>query len=283
MWHSFCIFVYESCIWYYRLLVYIWSSQRSSFLVVSSSFPPSWIMKMEGNNKETASMIVLYYNMTTVSLAYLLLPYVWRLKVHTKFTKSSDRTAFSTWKKLIFGTSAKIKFANSVRLHPQSDHIVNTHTQQVKTLHMDLSWDHLDFSLDVKTHIWPQKQQFDYAGFQENLTQPHWNEAKHEPNFRQLNSPPTKPTHLQAVESCPRTYSLSLPLEWSQDTHIPTSINLGGAYKPKSQLSKVFARQLCDDTHLPQWLSVISAHSQTFNPTPASFAHTISQPTHSTD
>jgi len=31
---------------------------------------------MEGNNKETASMIVLYYNMTTVSLAYLLLAYV---------------------------------------------------------------------------------------------------------------------------------------------------------------------------------------------------------------
>jgi len=102
-----------------------------------------------------------------------------------------------------------------------------------------------DFSLDVKTHIWPQKQQFDYAGFQENLTQPHWNEAKHEPNFRQLNSPPTKLIHLQAMESCPRTYSLSLSLEWSQDTHIPASINLGGAYKPKSQLSKVTLPDNC--------------------------------------
>ena len=90
-------------------------------------------------------------------------------KIHKKFRPN----CFLHLKKIDFGTSAKIKFANSVRLHPQSDHIVNTHTQQVKTLHMDLSWDHLDFSLDVKTHIWPQKQQFDYAGFQENLTQPH--------------------------------------------------------------------------------------------------------------
>ena len=29
-----------------------------------------------------------------------------------------------------------------------------------------------------------------------------------------------------------QTYSLLLPLEWSQVTHIPTSINIGGAYKP---------------------------------------------------
>ena len=38
------------------------------------------------------------------------------------------------------------------------------------------------------------------------------------------------PTHLQASELCPQTYALSLPLEWSQVTHIPASIEMGGAY-----------------------------------------------------
>ena len=81
---------------------------------------------------------------------------------------------------------------------------------------------------------------FDCAGFQEKFDTP----TKTEPSFRKLNSPPTKlcmpfPAHLQARELCPQTYSLSLPLEWSQVTHIPAGIKLGGAYKPKSQLSTV--------------------------------------------
>ena len=52
------------------------------------------------------------------------------------------------------------KFALSPRLHPQSDHIINTHTKQVKTLRMGLSWDQFNSSLQAKTHIWPQKQSF---------------------------------------------------------------------------------------------------------------------------
>ena len=48
----------------------------------------------------------------------------------------------------IFSPSAKI-----LRLHPQSDHIINTHANQVKTLHMDLSCDHFNSSLLAKTHI----------------------------------------------------------------------------------------------------------------------------------
>ena len=48
------------------------------------------------------------------------------------------------------------------------------------------------------------------------------------------------PARLQARELCPQTYSLSLPLEWSQVTHIPASIKLGaGPTSPKSQLSTV--------------------------------------------
>ena len=38
----------------------------------------------------------------------------------------------------------KSKLAPSRKLHPQSDHIINTHTKQVKTLCMDLSWDHFN-------------------------------------------------------------------------------------------------------------------------------------------
>ena len=83
------------------------------------------------------------------------------------------------------------------------------------------------------------------------------------------------PAHLQARELCPQTYSLSLPLEWSQVTHIPTSIKPGGAYKPeKSAFYSTFARQLCVDTCLPGWLSAFPVHSQTFKPTQASFAYT---------
>ena len=42
------------------------------------------------------------------------------------------------------------------------------------------------------------------------------------------------------------------------------------------------AGQLCDDTHLPGWLSAFPAHSQTFKPAQASFVHTNSQLSHST-
>ena len=118
-----------------------------------------------------------------------------------------------------------------------------------------------------------------------NLHTPPLKPTKTEPSFRK---PPTKlcmlfPAHLQARELCPQTYSLSLPLEWSQVTHISASIKSGGAYKPeKSAFYSTFARQLCDDTRLPGWLSAFPVHSQTFKPTQASFAHTTSQPSHST-
>ena len=72
------------------------------------------------------------------------------------------------------------------------------------------------------------------------------------------------PSHLQARELYPQTYSLSLPLEWSQVTHIPTSIKSGGAYKPKKSAfynKYTFARQPCDDTHLPGWLYMPFQHT----------------------
>ena len=50
---------------------------------------------------------------------------------------------------------------------------------------------------------------------------------------------------------------------------------MGRGYTPKkSAFYSTFARQLCDDTLLSQWLSAFSAHSQTSKPTPANFTHT---------
>ena len=150
---------------------------------------------------------------------------------------------------------------------------------------MDLSWDHFNSSLQAKTHIWPQKTIFGCVAWLSRKIP--LKPTKTEPSFRKPNSPPTKlcmlfPAHLQARELCPQTYSLSLPLEWSQVTHIPASIKSGGAYKPKnSAFYSTFARQLCDDTHHPGWLSAFPPHPQTFKPTQASFAHTNSQPSHS--
>ena len=82
--------------------------------------------------------------------------------------------------------------------------------------------------------------------------------AKTEPSFRKLNSLPTKlcmlfPAHLQARELCPQTYSLLLPLEWSQVTHIPASIKSGGTYKPE--------RSAFYSTFATTTLTNIQAHS----------------------
>ena len=91
---------------------------------------------------------------------------------------------------------------------------------------------------------------FGYAGFQENSTHLHSNQPK-------LSPVSESSTHLlqktmyassrspQARELCPQTYSLSLLLEWSQVTHIPTSIKSGRAYKPKSQLSTLLLPDNC--------------------------------------
>ena len=145
---------------------------------------------------------------------------------------------------------------------------------------MGLSWDHFSSVYRPKHTFDLKSSDFGYAGFQEKFDTPPLKPTNTQPSFRKLNSPSTKlrmlfPAHLQARELCPQTYSLSLPLEWSQVTHIPASIKSGGAYKPeKSAFYSTFARQLCDDTRLPGGLSAFPPHSQTFKPTQASFAHT---------
>ena len=46
------------------------------------------------------------------------------------------------------------------------------------------------------------------------------------------------------------------------------------AYKPKNAaFYSAFARQLCEASPLPGWLSAFPEHSQTFMSTPESFTH----------
>ena len=110
-------------------------------------------------------------------------------------------------------------------------------------------------STGQNTHLTSKTVILAMLAFKKNLTHLHSNQPKLSPcSFRKLNSPPYKtvyafPAHLQTREL---GYSLSLPLEWSQVTHIPASIKSGGAYKPeKSAFYSTFARQLCDDARLP--------------------------------
>ena len=125
--------------------------------------------------------------------------------------------------KSTFSPSAKIK-----KLHPlhQSDHI--TKTQVNKTLLLDLSscpeimYFNINSSLQAKTHIWPQKQQFWLCWILRKFSMPSLKPTKTKPSFRNLNSPPTKlgmlfPAHNR--EPCPQTYCLLLFLEWSRVTH----------------------------------------------------------------
>ena len=62
------------------------------------------------------------------------------------------------------------------------------------------------------------------------------------------------------------------------EPHASTSTKIGRAYKAKkSSFYNTFARELCDDTCHPRWLSASPACSQTFKGTLACFAHTNSQ------
>ena len=80
--------------------------------------------------------------------------------------------------------------------------------------------------------------------FKKNSSHLHSNQPKLSP-VSELNSLPTKlriyafSHSLPGQELCPQTYSLSLPLDQSQVTHIPASINWVRPKSPKSQLSTI--------------------------------------------
>ena len=97
---------------------------------------------------------------------------------------------------------SEIKISNPSNGSTLSLTTSSTQEKQVKTVLMDLSWEHCNSSLQAKTHICPQKKKhlaslafnkFDTSPTQTNQT---------EPSFRKLNSSPTKLsmlflTHLQ--------------------------------------------------------------------------------------
>ena len=136
-------------------------------------------------------------------------------------------------KNSIFHSSAKTKICTFSKAPPSV--WPHTHTKQVTTLRMDCSGTtsiplyRPKHNADLKTAIW-------LCWFSRKIW--HTKPTKTEPSFRKLNSFSSKagmlfPAHLQVWELCPLTYSLSLSLEWSQATHILTSIKTNGAYKPK--------------------------------------------------
>ena len=161
-------------------------------------------------------------------------------------------------KKSIFSPSAKIKICTLSKAPPPVwPHHQHTHKTS-KNFTYGFVLGPLQFqSTGQNTHLTSKAVILAMLAFKKNSTHLHSKPTNTEPSFRKLNSPPTKlrmlfPAHLQARELCPQTYSLSLPLEWSQVAHIPASIKSGGAYKPeKSAFYSTFARQLCDDTRLP--------------------------------
>ena len=82
--------------------------------------------------------------------------------------------------------------------------------------------------------------------FKKSSTPPPLKLTKTMPSFRKLNSPATKLGMLFLHrELWPQTYSLSLPFDWSQVTHIPASTKMGVAYKALSYPSTVPLQDKC--------------------------------------
>ena len=92
-------------------------------------------------------------------------------KMYTTFNKSSSQSAPSAWKCLktqFLGPLTNWKFEPSPSAHTHSDLIINKHTEQVKKLHMDLSWHALNSTLQAKTRYHTEKQGFGYSWLSNN-------------------------------------------------------------------------------------------------------------------
>ena len=69
---------------------------------------------------------------------------------------------------------------------PHSDPIINKHTEQVKNLHMDLSWHALNPRTQAETHIHIEKQGFGYLWLSKNIQTHPLKPAEAEPNSSSL-------------------------------------------------------------------------------------------------
>jgi len=101
-------------------------------------------------------------------------------KVYTTFTKCLGQTAPSAWKcfkNQFRGPLTNWKFESSPRAHTHSDPIINKHTEQVKKLLMDLSWQALNSGVKVKTLYHTEKQGFGYPRLSKKK---HWSRHTHQ-------------------------------------------------------------------------------------------------------
>ena len=172
----------------------------------------------------------------------------WSQSVH----KIHKRFAPNCFLYQIFSPSAKICTFS------KSDHIIHTHTHKT--------------SEDLHT-VYRPKHTVNLKNSQHIPTQTNWNWAQ----FQKVQLIPYKTRYAFSCSPPGQgsyVHKLSLPLEWSQVTHIPASTTR------KSAFYSTFARQLCDDVCLPGWYSAFPAHSQTYKSTSLSFTQTNSQPSH---
>ena len=102
-------------------------------------------------------------------------------KVCTKLLSLPDNA-----KKLKF-LVPQLKFGPSPKLHPQSDHIINTHTNQVK-LHVWICPETTSIPVYKPKHTSHLKNSnFDCAGFEEKFDTPLLKPTKTETSYRKLN------------------------------------------------------------------------------------------------
>ena len=106
-------------------------------------------------------------------------------KVYITFNKRLSQTASYAWKCSILRPS-NWKFEPPPRAHTHSDPIINEHTEQVKKLHIDLSWHALNSVLPVKTIYHTEKLGLGYPWLSKKF---HQNPLKPSPVSERLAYP----------------------------------------------------------------------------------------------
>ena len=126
------------------------------------------------------------------------------------------------------------KFEPSSKAHIHSDPIINKHTEQVKNLHMDLSWHALNSKLQAKTTLYhTEKQGFGYPWLSKKF-QTHPPKPTEVKPLRKVSLPLAKlrmlfPAHPWVREFWPQIYSLWQALDWGALSKILASMKMGGA------------------------------------------------------
>ena len=158
-------------------------------------------------------------------------------KVYTTFNKSFGSNCLL----LLLENALKLhmrpsnwKCEPSPRPHTHSHPIVNKHTEQVKKIHMDLSWHALNSMLQFKTLYYAEKQGFGYLWLSKKFQTHPPKHAEAEPSLRKISLPPAKlrmlfPPYLWVREFWPQIYSLWQALDWGLLSKNLASTKMGRA------------------------------------------------------